>query len=78
MRIRVRFFAVLREQQRRSEAEIDVAPGTCAAEVYAQLFPAGPDGGLPVMYAVNDAYVPPEYRLIAGDELAFIPPLGGG
>ncbi len=78
MRIRVRYFAVLRERQGCSEAEVDVAPGTSVAALYAKLFPPTAEGALPVMYAVNQSYVSANYALEDGDELAFVPPLGGG
>ena len=61
-----------------SEDTVDVASGTSVADLYASLFPAGEGGALPVMYAVNQRYVTSDHVLQDGDELAFVPPLGGG
>ena len=78
MQVHVRYFAVLRERAGRSEDTVQIDPGTTATELYRVLFPPGPDGSLPVMFAVNQVYVPGDQQLCDGDELAFIPPLGGG
>jgi molybdopterin converting factor small subunit len=76
--VRVRHFSVLREQRGTAEETVNVEPGTTVRALYAELFPPGRDGALPVLFAVNRAYVGPQHVLVAGDELAFIPPLGGG
>jgi molybdopterin converting factor small subunit len=55
-----------------------VAPGTTVEALYAELFPPGRDGAMPVLFAVNRTYVGPRHVVAAGDEIAFIPPLGGG
>ena len=78
MKIHVRHFAVLREQRGCELEEVEVTPGTTAKALYDQLFPPGPEGQLPVLFAVNRAYVAGSATLTAGDEVAFIPPLGGG
>lgn len=75
MRIRLRYFATLRERMGCSLAEADVPDGSSAAEVYLQLVRLP---GLPVGYAVNAQIVPGATRLAEGDEVAFLPPLGGG
>jgi len=78
MRVQVRYFARLREIKSCTEEEIALDASVSVAALYAQLFPAGPNGTLPVMYAVNQTYVAPAHPLSDGDEVAFIPPLGGG
>ncbi len=78
MKIHVRHFAVLREQRGCELEEVEVAPGTTAAALYDLLFPPGLEGQLPVLFAVNQAYVARAAVLVEGDEVAFIPPLGGG
>jgi molybdopterin converting factor subunit 1 len=78
MRVLVRYFAVLREQRGCEDEAVDVAEGRTVGELYAELFPAGPQGALPVMYAVNLSYVGAGHVLKDGDEVAFVPPLGGG
>lgn len=76
--VKVMFFAMLREQRGAAEAAVGLLPGERVGELYARLFPAGAGGVMPVAYAVNHAYVGAEHPLCGGDEVAFIPPLGGG
>lgn len=78
MRVDVRYFAVLRERRGVEVETLDVDEGTTVSQLYARLFPAGQQGSLPVLFAVNRAYVDAQQPLSAGDEVAFIPPLGGG
>ena len=76
--VTVLFFAMLREQRGRAEERVPLLPGERVGALYARLFPPGPSGALPVGFAVNQAYVGAEHPLADGDEVAFIPPLGGG
>ncbi len=78
MQVQVRHFAVLRERAGLLEETVDVQPGTTVSDLYARMFPPGPLGSVPVMYAVNSEYVESGHTLMDGDEVAFIPPLGGG
>ena len=81
MTVVVRFFAVLREVQGVSSASVRIEPGETVGALYARLFADLVDETgrrLPVMYAVNESYVKGTHLLSAGDEVAFIPPLGGG
>ena len=78
MEVRVRHFSMLRERRGTAEETVSVEPGTTIQALYAELFPPGPEGALPVLFAVNRAYVGPSHVVAAGDEIAFIPPLGGG
>ena len=77
MRVTVHFFAVLRDRLGERERTVNVSEGTTVAALYASIFPPT-DAVLPVMFAVNQQYVVGTHRLQDGDELAFIPPLGGG
>ena len=74
----MRHFAVLRERRGVDAERLVVEPGTTVGELYRRLFPPGPEGTLPVMYAVNLSYARPDQVLSEGDEVAFVPPLGGG
>ena len=78
MQVQVRYFAVLRERAGCAEDSIDVQPGVTVGQLYASLFPPSEAGHLPIMFAVNEAYVHADRILENGDEVAFIPPLGGG
>lgn len=75
MRVTVHWFAALREARGRSTEVVELPDGVGAAEAYARLSPL-PD--LPVAFAVNAAVAGPGTALIDGDEVAFLPPLGGG
>lgn len=74
----VRYFAVLREQKGREEERVQVPEGATPASVYQALVPVGPAGRLPVAYAVNHSYAAADQPLREGDELALLPPIGGG
>ncbi len=80
MRVRVLFFAMLREQVGASRLELEVPPGTTVGSLEKQFFPAdgasSPGGRL--LYAVNREYVSRDHALRDGDEVGFIPPVSGG
>lgn len=78
MVVRVLYFAVLRERRGCISETLDVADGTTLGGLYAALFPPGPDGALPVGFARNESMARAEDRVEDGDEVAFLPPLGGG
>lgn len=75
MRVTLRYFAVLREQKGRDTEEMDVPEGTTAAAAYRL---ACAPAAVRVAFAVNTEMVPAHTVLRAGDELALLPPLGGG
>ena len=81
MKVRLLFFAVLRDIAGTDARELTLDDGTTAHDVwqwlrgaYAQLA----DYTQPPMIAVNESYAAPETVLRDGDELAFIPPVAGG
>lgn len=78
-RIRVSYFALLREQRGLADEELDTGAATARA-LYEELrsrhgFTLPPDH---VRAAVNDSFVAPEAALQAGDRVVFIPPVAGG
>ena len=77
-RITVLYFATLREQKGCGEEELDVAADLTLQELYLTLFPPGPRGYLPVAFARNAVYASGSEPIQDGDEVAFIPPVGGG
>ena len=80
MKVRLLFFAVLRDIVGKSETELEVPDGTRAADLWERLraqharLIAAPQP----MTAVNESYVRPDAVLSEGDEVAFIPPVAGG
>lgn len=78
MRVRLRFFAALRERMG-PRAERTVRAGTTVGALWRALLAEHPDvGRVRVRFAVNEAYVEPGHRLADGDEVAFFPPVSGG
>jgi molybdopterin converting factor subunit 1 len=81
MKVRLLFFAILRDITGKSEAEVDLPEGTRAADVWNRLRQQHRQliaYERPPMTAVNESYVDPEQLLHEGDEVAFIPPVAGG
>jgi len=81
MRVRLLFFAVLRDITGKSEAEVSLPEGTRAADVWESLrreHRALATYVKPPMVAVNEDYAAPDTQLRDGDELVFIPPVAGG
>lgn len=78
MKVLVRHFAQLRERRGRADETLELEPGVTVGALYRSLFPPGPEGVLPVLYAVNQALASADAALSDGDEVAFIPPVGGG
>jgi molybdopterin converting factor subunit 1 len=81
MKVRLLYFAVLRDITGKNEDQIDLPEGTRAADVWNRLRAqhaelAGYER--PPMTAVNESYVSAEEILREGDEVAFIPPVAGG
>lgn len=81
MKVRLLFFAVLRDIAGADQRELVLDEGATARDVwqslratYAQLA----EYAQPPMIAVNESYAAPETVLREGDELAFIPPVAGG
>ena len=81
MRIRLRYFAGLRERLEVAEAERELPDGTTVGEAWTALCAEhpqiGPLGGS-MAFAVNREYVDRAHVLRDGDELACIPPVSGG
>lgn len=81
MKIRLLFFAVLREIAGTSERELSVASGATPRQVWDMLraeFPQLAGYAQPPLTAVNESYASADAVLKEGDELAFIPPVAGG
>jgi molybdopterin converting factor subunit 1 len=74
MRIRILYFAALRERMGVAEADCDASPNETVSALAQRLL--GSDKNL--LFAVNDEMVPRDRTLRDGDRLAFIPPVAGG
>ena len=78
--VRVRLFAGLREAMGWSEQRVELTPaaGTTPEQLWRQLGlqPANPPAGVRV--AINQQFAAWDANLVAGDELAFLPPISGG
>ena len=80
-RVAVRLFGPAREAVGAAAVELELLPGATAAEAVSELARAHPAVAplLPrARVAVNLAYVDAGTRLAAGDEIAILPPVGGG
>jgi MoaE-MoaD fusion protein len=80
-RLRLKFFAILRERAGTSGLTRDFPDDATIADIWRQLtaaFPALGDDAHRVGFAVNQEYVEPDFRPRNDDEIAFIPPVSGG
>ena len=81
MRVRVRFFAGIRETVGRPELELDVAEGATPEDVWRRLaadHPALAGRRASLGTAVNRRYSRFDAVLGDGDEVVFVPPVSGG
>ena len=80
-RMTIKLFATLRERAGASELSREFPDGATVAEMWQRLaeeFPGLKGHRDSVGFAVNQEYVPDDYRPRPGDEVAFIPPVSGG
>ena len=81
MRVKLLFFAVMRDIAGANETELDLADGTRAIDVWSQLRARHRELAAyeqPPLTAINESYVDADAALREGDELVFIPPVAGG
>ena len=81
MRIRLRYFASLRERLGRSEETWEVPDGATVEVVWTMLKRTHPELAVverSLAFAVGQEYVDKTHPLQDNDELAFIPPVSGG
>ncbi len=81
MKVRVRFFAGLRERFGANELMLELPEGTDVSAALTQLNADYPDVHLPdkrFTVAVNRSFARPDRVLVEGDEVALIPPVSGG
>lgn len=81
MKVRVKFFAILREKVGAAEVTREIEDGGTVADLWRALqkdYPKLDVPGFRLLYAVNQNYVKTDYRLSDQDEVVFIPPVSGG
>jgi len=81
MKVKVKFFAILRERAGTSEVVKEIGEGTSITELWhilQQDYPKLAVPGIRLLYAVNQEYVTPDHVLKESDEVVFIPPVSGG
>ena len=81
MKVRVKFFAILRERAGTAEVIRELSEGATVADLWRGLqkdFPKLAVPGIRMLYAVNQNYVGANDTLRDGDEVVFIPPVSGG
>jgi len=81
VRVRLLYFAVLRDIAGKAGEEIDLPEGTRASDIWNRLRSKHRELAAyerPPMTAINENYAPADQLLRDGDEVAFIPPVAGG
>ena len=81
MKVRVKFFAILREKVGAAEITREIGEGSTVADLWQALqkdYPKLDVPGIRLLYAVNQNYVTPDYALKESDEVVFVPPVSGG
>jgi molybdopterin converting factor subunit 1 len=81
MKVRVKFFAILREKIGAAEITRDIEEGGTVGDLWRALqrdYPKIDVPGIRLLYAVNQSYVKADHRLSNEDEVVFIPPVSGG
>jgi molybdopterin converting factor subunit 1 len=81
MKIKVKFFAILRESVGTGEVIKEIKEGCTVKELWQTLqqdYPKLAPPGVRLLYAVNQNYVSGEHVLKEQDEVVFVPPVSGG
>ncbi len=81
MKVKVKFFAALRERVGSSEITKEIGEGSTVGELWQTLqrdYPKLAPINTTLLYAVNRDYVSTSRVLQDGDEVVFVPPVSGG
>lgn len=81
MKVRVKFFAILRERVGAGDITVEIQDGSTVADLWRMLQQNHPKLNVPgirLLYAVNQNYVSPDEVLKEMDEVVFVPPVSGG
>lgn len=74
MKIKLLFFAQVRERMGAGERTAEIADGASASDVAQSMRLSD----LPLLFAVNERMVEPQHPLVENDVLAFLVPVSGG
>jgi molybdopterin converting factor small subunit len=74
--VTVRWYAQLRDWRGRADECVSIADGETIEALYTRLVPA--ERRVVVRFAVGDRWAQADRVLVAGDEVVFLPPVGGG
>ena len=80
MKVKVRYFASLREQAGKSQEDIEIEKGKNLKDIYQELSLRYGFTLLPqeIKYSLNNDYVDQIIQLNENDVVVFIPPVAGG
>jgi molybdopterin converting factor subunit 1 len=81
MKVKVKFFAILRERAGTGEVIQEIREGCTVQELWETLqkeYPRLAPPGVRLLYAVNQDYVSGDHVLRERDEVVFVPPVSGG
>ena len=81
MKVKVKFFAILRERVGAGEIAKEIREGSTVIELWDALardYPKLAPARMHLLYAVNQNYVAPDHVLHDQDEVVFVPPVSGG
>ena len=81
MKVKVKFFAILRERVGTGEITKEIKEGSTVKELWELLkrdYPQLAPVQIRLLYAVNQDYVNGDYVLRERDEVVFVPPVSGG
>lgn len=81
MKVKVKFFAILREKVGTGEVTKEIREGSTVGELWEMLkqeYPKLAPVQMRLLYAVNQNYVNADYVLKERDEVVFVPPVSGG
>lgn len=81
MKVRIKFFAILRERVGSGEITKEIREGSTIGELWEGLkkeYPKLAPVEMRLLYAVNRNYVSADHVLKEKDEVVFVPPVSGG
>ena len=81
MKVKVKFFAILRERVGTGEITKEIREGSTVAQLWEALkqdYPKLASAEMRLVYAVNQDYVRADHVLKERDEVVFVPPVSGG